>query len=236
MQQGAQAGIRPTPEIVQRAIAEFAGSVQSTPEELRAELSGAGINGQALEDMVVAQVIWREVVNTRFRGRIDPAEVEIDAEIDLASQNRNVSYRLQEIGLPTAENNRGEAATLALAERLVAELSAGGDFAAAARQYSRAPSARSGGVVGWVPAASLPPEMARDLAALEPGQISRPMPVQGGITILRLIEERSEDTNAVEADAALREQVRQGLVNQRLELLSQGLLQELRRDALIQLR
>jgi hypothetical protein len=61
--------------------------------------------------------------------------------------------------------------------------------------------------------------------------------VSGGYSLLKLIEQRSDESQRVDAASPeLRERVRKRLVTQQTARLAEGLLQELRRDALIELR
>ncbi len=235
LQAAKQAGLEPTPEAVARGVQAFAAQLGTTPEAFRGRLEAAGVTDQAIEDLVAGQILWLDVVRERFRGRIELGEAEIDAEIALGRGSEDAAYRMQEIGLPFAADGRTEAETRALADRLYRELAAGGDFAAAVERYSRAPSAARGGEVGWIPAADIPPGLLRIVAGLPEGGVTPPQSVQGGLSILRVAERRVAGDVDPE-DPELREQVRRDLVGRRLELLSQGLIQELRRDALIELR
>jgi len=230
-------GIEITPEMVSGGIEELAKNAKVTPEEFRKVILGRGVSEQALNDMVGAEMVWREVVKRRFNRRIEPTDAEIDAEIALTQQQIGVSYHIAELGLPLNDRGRSEAETRALAQRLYADLSAGGDFAKAVKTYSRAPSAKRGGDVGWVPTNRMPPELAIALTAIEVGQVTQPLDVSGGITILKLLDRRDEGSSGIDsADPALRDKVRQGLANQQTARLADGLLQELRRDALIEMR
>lgn len=235
--EGKRQGVTPTPELIASGIEELATSAKVTPEEFRSTVSRRGVSAQTLDDMVGAEMVWREVVRRQFARRVDPTDAEIDAEIGLLQQQARVAYRIAELGLPFTDRGRTEAQTRALAERLYGELSAGADFGAAARKYSRSPSAARGGDVGWVPASRLPPEVAGAVAGLETGQVTRPLEVSGGMTILKVVERRDETAAGVDAaDAELRERIRRKLTNEQIGRLADGLLQELRRDALIEMR
>ena len=237
LQEGKRLGLEPTPELIAQARAEMAERMNISPEELTALFSNQQVTDMAVEDMIAAEAVWREVVRTRFARRIEPSEAEIQAELDLMTGREVTSYRLFEIGLPATGDGRTEAETRALAERLYQELASGGDFDAAVRRYSRAPSAQRGGEVGWVPERNLPRDLSAALASLEVGQVSRPLPVPGGISILKIVDSRVEQPESVDTtDPELRERVRRSLMNQQTARLSEGLLQELRRDALIEIR
>jgi peptidyl-prolyl cis-trans isomerase SurA len=237
LQEGKRAGLAATPEQIAAGIEEFAQGFELSVDELRATLSAKGVTDQALNDLVAADLVWRDLVRGRFGGRVEPGAAEIDAEIALVGQQIGVAYRLAEIGLPMTDAGRTEAETQALAERLVTSLNQGGDFTEAVRTYSRAPSAARGGEIGWVPARRLPLDVTNELTALQPGQVTQPLQVSGGLSILKVLEKRSNvSETAGSEDPELRERVRRRLINQQITQLAEGLMQELRRDAQIELR
>jgi peptidyl-prolyl cis-trans isomerase SurA len=237
MQEGVRAGMTATPELIQAGIEKFAKNSNLSADEFRVVLSAKGVSEQSLNDLISSEVVWRQLVRGRALRRVEPGEAEIDAEIELLLQRAGVSYRIAEIGLPINDAGRSAAETQALADRISASLNAGGDFSAAVKTYSRAPSAPRGGEVGWVAGAQLPPEVSAALAALTPGEVTSPMPVSGGLSIIKLLERRTDAGAAADTgNPELRERVRRGLVNRRMNRFAEGLLQELRRDALIELR
>lgn len=233
---GDRLGLRMNNEALNAGFSELAERVGARPDEFEALLINQQITRQAVDDFVGASVVWNEVVRARFASRIEPGEAEIDAEIQLRGGGGREDYRLQEIGLPMTGDGRTEAQTRALADRLRSEIAQGADFAAAARQYSSAPTAEAGGEVGWVSSATLPPELAERLSRLQPGEISDAIPVPGGLSLIRLLDRRSSSGSGAVGDPAVREQIRREIVEEQSSRLAEGLLQELRRDALIEFR
>ncbi|MEE8453678.1 MAG: peptidylprolyl isomerase, partial [Limibaculum sp.] len=227
LQEGVRLGLSAQADSIDAGIEEFADRSGLSADEFRTAMSTQGVTELALNDMVSAEMVWRQVVRGRFARRVEPGEAEIDAEIALLQQRAGVSYRISEIGLPTGDAGRSAAETRALAEELYASLSQGGDFAAAVRTYSRAPSAARGGEVGWVSSAQMPPDLAETLSELSPGQVGRPLSVAGGVSILKLIEKRVDAAGTIDAsDPELRDRVRNRLSSQRTARLAEGLLQE----------
>ncbi|HUS53798.1 MAG TPA: peptidylprolyl isomerase [Thermohalobaculum sp.] len=237
LQEAARLSLSASADSINEGIEEFAKRTGVSGDELRGQLRAKGITEQALNDLVAADIVWGQVVRGRFSRRVEPGEAEIDAEIGLLQQRTGVSYRIAEIGLPATDQGRSNAQTEALAEKIYASLSQGGDFSAAVRTYSRAPSAERGGEVGWVSGDRLPPQLAEILGETDIGQISRPFRVAGGLSILKVLEKRADSADAIDANnQELRNRVRERLASQRTTRLAEGLLQELRRDALIELR
>ncbi|MEO0912254.1 MAG: peptidylprolyl isomerase [Pseudomonadota bacterium] len=137
-----------------------------------------------------AGVTWRAFVQARFRRIATPTENDLDAALELASRGVQESVLLQELGMPFAE--RGEEETLALARRLSRELNRGGNFNAAVARYSRTPSAARGGRLDWLPANSLPPQVAAQVLALQKGEVTAPIPITRGVSMLKLLDIREE--------------------------------------------
>jgi peptidyl-prolyl cis-trans isomerase SurA len=237
MQEGKRLGIKASPEDIKAGIAEMAKTAGTKPDKMMALFSAQGISRPAVEDMVRANVVWREVVRQRFASRVEPGEAEISAELNKLKERSGEAYQIAEIGLPLKGNGRTPEQTKALAERLSSELSLGGDFEKAVRRYSRAPSASKGGQVGWVTSSSLPPHVAKALAGLNPGDVSKPIKVAAGYSILKVLDKRAESGKSIDSnDPELRRRARAQLANQEGARLAEGLLQQLRRDALIQTR
>ena len=172
------------------------------------------------------------MLNVRFRARAMPSEADLDAALELAATQPVEMLSLAEIALPFAE--RGEAETQALADGLYRQLAGGADFAALAGEYSRSPTGQNGGRLEPVPANRLPPAFRTEVLLLRPGQVTRPVPISGGLAIIKLAsvnQVRPEPVDA--ADPAVREELRQRLFGERMQSFGQGYLQELLGDAII---
>ncbi len=237
LQEARRYGVTATPEMIAQDIERLAKSRNMSADELVATLAQRGVSRQALEDMLAADLAWRQLVRKRFLGRIEPGDAEIDGEIALMQERAGVSYRLAEIGIPVAQDGSDREKVRAKAERIYRDLAAGGDFEAAVKKYSRSPSAARGGEIGWVSNAQLPPEVADVLSELKPGQVAPPIPVPGGFTIIKVLDRRALSNAGIDpSDPKLREQVRRQLIARQTARLAEGLLQELRRDAVIETR
>lgn len=236
LQAGRQIGLEPNAELIEEGIAQYAQASNISTAEFRTLMSARGVTNMALDDMVGAEVVWIQVVRARFINRVQPGEAEIDAELALIAQRNAFEYRIEEIGLPLSEPGRTEAETRALAEQLYTDLNSGGDFSEAVRRFSRAPSAARGGDIGWVSTERMPPDLLRALSQLEPGEVSRPLPVAGGLSLIKLVDRRAASSASPTLDPSARDAIRERLISQRSARLAEGLLQEMRRDALIDIR
>ncbi|SDZ80393.1 peptidylprolyl isomerase [Rubrimonas cliftonensis] len=214
-------GLTVDEETLARGVREYAANRGLTMEALDAQLRRAGVDMAALEDAIAADIAWRGAVRRRFGAQAEPSDAELDQELALAATGQSVSYRLQELSMPFAA--RGEAETMALAEQLSRELGAGGDFRAAVQRYSSSPSAAQGGDIGWISEAALPDQVARELAATGEGGVTAPLPLPGGVTILKLVETRRETVQAgAETLDLVMLQARGATARQLLERVLQG--------------
>jgi peptidyl-prolyl cis-trans isomerase SurA len=91
---------------------------------------------------------------------------------------------MSELLIPNAE--RGDAETAELAENLSNSIKSRAGFEAAARKYSRSPSARIGGKLDWVEIANLPPILSGQILALEEGEVSAPISLSGAVGLFQL--------------------------------------------------
>lgn len=175
---------------LEAAVDEFAGRIGADRASVEARMAKVGVDRGALDNFLVSQIVWRELINGRFGGRATPTEVELDQEIALAASGQTRSFRLTEIAIPASRGQ--EDAARAEAQRIINEFQRGADFAALARRHSRAASAKNGGDVGWVPETVLPPELAQVIANTAPGGVTPPMDVPGGVALFRVADTRSE--------------------------------------------
>ncbi len=185
-----QARISASPAAISAAADELAGRQGISRDQFVEQIARAGVSEDTLIDLLRPQVEWRQLVNGRFATRATPGDAEIDQEILLAAAGRSRSFRLSEIAIPVPEGRENQAQEIA--QRVGQEIAGGASFASLARRYSRSPSASKGGDVGWVPESRLPPDLARVIGALQPGQVTQPIQVPGGVSFFKLENQRSE--------------------------------------------
>ncbi len=197
LQAAEQLGVELTAEQLDAGFDEFATARQLSQEQVIGALGARGIASETMLDFLEAGLTWRSLIQARFRPLATPSESDLDAALNFASRGVEESVRLQEISIPFG--NQDEEQVNALARKLSRELNRGGNFNAAVGRYSRAASARRGGRLGWVSAATLPPAVAAQVLALQPGEVTAPIPIQRGVTILKLLDYREEPRSIEES-------------------------------------
>ena len=114
-----------------------------------------------------------------------------------------------------------------------ADIVAGGDFAAAAKEHSEDPgSMLSGGDLGWSLPGKFVPEFERTINSTPVGEISEPFRSQFGWHILQVEERRNQDMS----DTVRRNQANRLLRSQRFDEERINWLQELRDEAYVEIK
>jgi peptidyl-prolyl cis-trans isomerase SurA len=185
-----QFGVVLPPEQIESGMAEFASRANLSVEEFVAAIGQAGVEPQAFRDFVEAGIIWREIVRAKFGPSTTVSEADIDRALAGFKPVSALQLALSEIVLPAAGAERVNA--LALARKLRAQSTTTEAFAEAARAHSKGRTARSGGVLGWMPARDLPKDAVAPIRALAPGQVSTPVVSETEVRLYFLRETREE--------------------------------------------
>lgn len=177
------AGITVTAEQVTAGLEEFAGRANMNAEQFTAALADEGIAPETFRDFVANGLLWREVVRSKFGPQIRISEAQIDRALAENAKTNQVRVLLSELILPV----QGEEVTPVLdqARAIKAEVSGEG-FAAAAREFSAAPSAQRGGRLDWLPVTNLPPAIVNQVLTLSPGEVSDPIVVPQAVVLFQL--------------------------------------------------
>src|SRR6185437_7747346 len=78
-----------------------------------------------------------------------------------------------------------------LAEKLTEQMKQGARFSAVARQFSQSATAAVGGDIGWVRPDPLPSELDKAVSQLKPAELSAPIRIAGGDSLLLVVNRRS---------------------------------------------
>ena len=175
---------------VNEEIGAMAQEVGVTPDAYLQFLEAGGIRPQTLREQLRTQIGWQQLVGGRFQSRARVSKGAIDAALRQISEAASKKqYLIGEIYIEAARVG-GQQAALNGANQLVQQMVQGAPFQAVAQQFSSAPSATRGGDAGWVVAGTVNPILQAAMDQLEIGQLSRPIPVEGGVYILYMRDKR----------------------------------------------
>ena len=210
---------------------DLADASQSLPEEMR------GMPPNVIYPMLIDQLVDRKaiVLLARKRGLESDAGVQrslaraADQTLQTALLQKEVGPLLTDDALHARYDRDfagkpGEAEVHARhilltneadAKAVIAELKAGGDFAAIAKKRSTDPGAADGGDLGFFKQADMVPEFASVAFALKPGEISQtPVKSQFGWHVIKVEERR--DAPPLPFEQA-RDQIRQSIIQEGIQ-------------------
>ncbi|MCX8507608.1 MAG: peptidylprolyl isomerase [Rhodobacteraceae bacterium] len=173
-------GLSVSADQINAGMAEFAGRANLQTDQFLQAISQGGIEPESFRDFVEAGLVWREVVRTRFGGRIAVSEAEIDRALSADSgRGAGPQVLLSELYIPAQAGGIGKAT--AQAKKIAEKANSEAAFAEAARLHSAGISRLDGGRVDWIPASNLPPQVAAAISTLGQGQVSEPVPMPGAV-------------------------------------------------------
>ncbi len=160
-------------------------------------LKSAGIPRSTLVNQIKTSLIWNKVVENHYGTDVSVSDAEVKERIarikeDLGKPQSHVAEIFLAVDNPTQD-----AEVKALADRLIAQIRGGANFASVAQQFSQTSSAASGGDIGWVTPDDLGSPLGDALPKMSPGQISYPIRTPAGYYVLYVIERRTPGQTSV---------------------------------------
>ncbi|AYG96210.1 peptidylprolyl isomerase [Brevundimonas naejangsanensis] len=176
---------------VDQEIADMARQAGTTAANYLGFLQQGGISIPAFREQMRTEIGWRELVGGRFRDRARVSKSQVEQSMrQLTESATKPQYLVGEIYIEAARVG-GMQEAMNGARQLVQQMIQGAPFMAVARQFSAAPSAARGGDAGWIVKGTVQPALQTAMDTLEVGQLSNPIPVDGGVYILYMRDKRS---------------------------------------------
>jgi peptidyl-prolyl cis-trans isomerase SurA len=189
LQEARENDIRINEAEVNRSFERIAQNFKRTPAQFEAYLHENGSSANSLKAQIRAELAWSRVLRRKVEPLVNVGDDEVQQVIDkLNAAKGKDEYHVGEIFLSATPETLNDVMTDAA--RIVGQVRGGASFVAYARQFSEASTAGLGGDLGWVRAEQLNDAVASAVTALQPGQITDPLPVPGGVAIMALIEKR----------------------------------------------
>jgi peptidyl-prolyl cis-trans isomerase SurA len=183
------AEIEVTDKDIQRTVIRVAEGVKQSPEQLNDYLKANGSSIRSLRRQIQGETAWRRLQQQKIENSVSVGDDEVKAVLGRMNASKGTEeYRVGEIFLSATSDRIPQ--TMQNANQIIAQLRQGASFAGYARQYSEASTAAVGGDLGWVRPEQLPEQLSSVLRTLGPGQISAPIAVPGGVSILAVQDAR----------------------------------------------
>jgi peptidyl-prolyl cis-trans isomerase SurA len=142
---------------------------------------------KSMRRQIQGEIAWQRLQHDKIEVTVGDDEVK--AVLDKLNASKGTQeYRVGEIYLSATPAT--DAQVLDTANKILAQLKGGASFAAYARQYSEASTKVVGGDLGWIRPEQLPTPLATALREMPNGAISNPIQVQGGYSIIAVLDTR----------------------------------------------
>jgi peptidyl-prolyl cis-trans isomerase SurA len=183
------AGIKVNPSDIDRTVARVAENVKRKPDDLASFLKQSGSSISSIRRQIQGEIAWQRLQRQKIESGISVGDDEVRAYIDRMNASKGTQeYRVGEIYLEATSANQAQ--VVQQAQQIVAALRQGASFAGYARQYGQSSAAAVGGDLGWIRPEQLPDPIAQTLLQMQAGQLSQPIPVPGGISIIAVQDTR----------------------------------------------
>jgi len=178
-------------EEVNQSVGQLLSRNGADPGQFISDLAAAGVSIETLRDQIRSEIAWQRIVNGLYGSRIRISDAQIDETMNQITANASKpSFRVLEIYIEASPDIGGMEGAMEGANAMIVQAKQGAQFPLLAQQFSSAPSAAKGGDVGWVRDGELRPELDAVLKQMEPGNISTPIRVPGGVYVIALVDKR----------------------------------------------
>ena len=181
--------IKISKEEIDQTFLRVSSNFKRSPAEFAKYLSEQGSSAASLKRQIEGELAWRRVLGRKVEPFVNVGEEEVQSVMArLKAAKGTQEYHIGEIFLSSTPATAEQ--TAANAARIVQQVRGGASFVAYARQFSEASTAAVGGDLGWVRAEQIPEPLALAAESLAPGQLSDPIKVPGGLSIIVLVDKR----------------------------------------------
>ncbi len=200
LQKAAEFDVEIEPAEITSAVDDMARQSGTTRDNLNAQLLSAGINPASLEDQLRAEIAWSRIMGGLYGSRIRISENQIESQLNrLRNASSKTQYQLSEIFL-YAPDEATRAEALKAAETIAEQLQQGADFRVAAQRLSSAPTAATGGNMGWMALEDLDPQLQQAVSQLSGPGLTPPIPVSNGVYLLQVRNKREPSGKITKVD------------------------------------
>ena len=227
LQAAEKAGIKITDKDIAEATANFEKSNKIPKGELKNILKAANVSEKSFQEQMKADLAWVRFLRSKLRLEGDITQSEIEKALAEAKKDLNTpKYQISEIYVKKANAKN--------IQDLVENLRKDPRFELYAMKFSDSPSAARGGNLGWINQGKLPEKLETIILGMKEGEISNAILLNDGYYIIRLNQKFNPKKD--KPTMPTKEEIKNYLTNQKLEIMAQKYLQDLRQQAVIEIR
>ncbi len=227
LQAAEKEGIKISDADIDAAVTNFEKSNNIPNGELKNILKEAKVSEKSFREQMKADLAWVRFLRNKLRLEGNITQNEIETALADAKKDLNTpKYQISEIFVKKAKAKD--------IQDLVENLRKDPRFELYAMKFSDSPSAAKGGNLGWINQGKLPEKLEEQILGMKPGEISDAILLNDGYYIIRL--NQTFDPKKDKPTIPNENEIKNYLTNQKMETLAQKYLQDLRQQAVIEIR
>lgn len=198
-----ESGIRVDDERLNRTLSRLAEQNGLPLREFRNAVERDGYEFAEFREEIREEIMISEVRRLRVENQINISQRDIDDYISMMESRGTDAdrhrYRIGHIlvAVPDGASTEEIGAARERAERVLAEIRGGADFANMAVTHSDGQQALEGGDLGWRQAGDLPTVFGDAILALEVGDVSEPIRSASGFHLVKLVDRRGSERQMI---------------------------------------
>jgi len=213
-----------SPKEVNEGIENFAKSNGLTVSALQQMLNQTHVNSIVFAQQIKAEMAWARLVQLKTAQTVRISPNEVKNTINLLTRNQNKQkFLVAEIVIPQKDGKHINV--------LVQNLREDPRFELYAMQFSRSPTAKNGGNLGWVSSEQLPEKLSNALKNMKEGSISDAILVGTDYYILKLKKKHTPGVDKFPVPSET--EVLRMLENKKMEEIANKYLRDLKNKAII---
>lgn len=234
IQEGKRKGIEVTEKEIEVAIETLAQQSKQTANTLYTYLKQNGISTNVFKKQIRSNIVWTKLTNAQLKKSYTPSGTEVKEYVEqLRSKIGQTQYRVGEIYLPITKNNDAPKVKK-LANYLINEIKKGASFSQIALQFSKSPSARRGGDLGWLSENQLTKNVRDVVTSLKKKRMSKPFKSDNGYRVLLLIDKQVLDEKNLKIPSNA--EIKKILYSKKLQTIAQDMIKDLKKEAYVDIK
>jgi peptidyl-prolyl cis-trans isomerase SurA len=237
VQQASDLKLNVSSEEIDRSIEEIKKTNSINDTQLRDELRKMGMSMNAYRQNTKKEILKFRVVQIAVGSKVTISDKDVQDYYDRhfkSGNNAQVRASTIFVAIPDDADNATVVEREKLAKQLLAQASAGAEFAKLAKEHSQDPATRGeGGDLGYFGKDILPKPIEELVFSMKVGEVRGPVRVDRGFHVLKLTDRRTVEAKPLDQ---MKDDIRRQLHAKEMERQTKNFLSELRRKTLVDVR
>jgi len=198
---------------LQKYIGDIAKIFNTNTNGLKEIFIKYGLSYVSFVEKHETELLWNTLIYNIYKNQININIIEVENDVEKIIKAETLLYNLSEIEIPNSENNKDKFNN-------ILELIKKEGFETVAKKFSIAPSAKEGGLIGWISNKALSKRYQEQIKRININEISSPIINKNSVSLLK-INAIKKNTNEIELNK-IKEQILTQKKDKKLNLFSRS--------------